>query len=53
MRYTITNEFYGEPSSEYYKYNRIVIDLQKSGTYDMRKQEYNKCFTHTQQLKEK
>ena len=53
VRYTITNEFYGKPSSEYYKYNRIVIDLQKSGTYDMRKQEYNKCFTHSPQLKEK
>ena len=53
VRYTITNEFYGKPSSEYYKYNRIVIDLQNSGTYDMRKQEYNKCFTHSPQLKEK
>ena len=53
VRYTITNEFYGMPFSEYYKYNRIVIDLQNSGTYDMRKQEYNKCFTHSPQLKEK
>ena len=53
VRYAITNEFYGKPSSEYYKYNRIVIDLQKSGTYDMRKQEYNKCFTHSPLLKEK
>ena len=53
VRYAITNEFYGKPSSEYYKYNRIVIDLQNSGTYDMRKQEYNKCFTHSPLLKEK
>ena len=53
VRYAITNEFYGKPSSEYYKYNRIVIDLQNSGTYDMRKQEYNKCFTQSPQLKEK
>lgn len=51
VRYTITNEFYGKPSSEYYKYNRIVIDLQKSGTYDMRKQEYNKCFTHSPHMR--
>ena len=53
VRYAITNEFYGKPSSEYYKYNRIVIDLQNSRTYDMRKQEYNKCFTHSPLLKEK
>ena len=57
LRYVINNTCYGNrwedgtPSSEYYKYNNVTIHLKNSGTYDMRKQQFDQGFVYSPELK--
>lgn len=58
LRYVINNYFGGPdsenwPSTRYYKQNYLTIKLKNSGTYDMRKQQFDKGFVYTPQLSDK
>lgn len=58
FRYTIKNSYGSsdaacEPDSSYFKHNFVTVHLKHSGTFDMRKKQFQKGFVYTPLLKEK
>jgi hypothetical protein len=59
IKYAINATFYGNrfddgnPSSSYYKYNRLTIYLKNPGIFDMRKQQFDRGFDCTPMPEEK